>query len=445
MGDVNNDTYLDIYIGTTDQNILWINDGVGNFIPANIPNDDNAESNDVIMGDVDSDGDLDIYVANAFTDQNRLWINSDGQGNFVGNNTGNMPNDTGFSNSATMGDVDNDGDLDIYVANTGGEQNRLWINQTIVNDIPPVAVDDTATVQVGSTVTTNVIANDTVGDTVLDPVSVVIATQPTQGSVAVNPTTGVITYTPSATTGTFTYTYTVADMDGDVSNVATVTVTVNPANATPPNVINDTASITQGVTSTVNVLANDSDSDGIDTGSVTVTTSSPASGPIGTVNANGSITFDATNAAPETYTYTYTVSDVNGATSSGTITLTVNASGNNGGNNNNTTVTTLRRGSFTRRTLEFVQDTLTPKPLEVATSLACPVIIEIPLSRDVSGGMDVKILQGMLNFKNNAGLVVDGVFGPLTQNAVMRYQSMNTFSTTGIVDMQTYQRLICNI
>ena len=84
MGDVNGDTYLDIYVanGGTEQNKLWINDGAGNFTANDISGDLN-DSYGATMNDVNGDTYLDIYVTN-YAGQNRLWIN-DGAGNFTAN------------------------------------------------------------------------------------------------------------------------------------------------------------------------------------------------------------------------------------------------------------------------------------------------------------------------------------------------------------------------
>jgi hypothetical protein len=65
-------------------------------------------------GDVDGDGDLDLYVT-AFG-ANLLWRN-DGDGSFteIGGVAG--VDDSSWSSSAAFADVDHDGDLDLYVAN----------------------------------------------------------------------------------------------------------------------------------------------------------------------------------------------------------------------------------------------------------------------------------------------------------------------------------------
>ena len=91
----------------------------------------------------------------------------------------------------------------------------------------PVATDDTGVVIEGGNVELDVLANDT-DDGTIDATSV-IASDPSNGTVAVDPVTGVITYTHdgSATT-TDSFTYTVADDQGLVSNAATVDVTINP-------------------------------------------------------------------------------------------------------------------------------------------------------------------------------------------------------------------------
>ncbi|MFE8072492.1 FG-GAP-like repeat-containing protein [Marinobacteraceae bacterium S3BR75-40.1] len=128
VGDVDNDGDLDLYVGNdfNGQNRLWLNDGAANFTNADIFNDKSSTVG-VAMGDVDGDGDLDLYAANGSGTQNKLWIN-DGSG--LGGDSftaSDITGDTGTSYSAVMADVDNDGDLDIYTANHQ-QQNRLWIN-----------------------------------------------------------------------------------------------------------------------------------------------------------------------------------------------------------------------------------------------------------------------------------------------------------------------------
>jgi uncharacterized repeat protein (TIGR01451 family) len=84
------------------------------------------DSFDVALGDLDGDGDLDAFIANgsqgSHDGANRVWTN-DGHGSFT-----NSGQTLGSSNSrdATLGDVDNDGDLDAFVSNQGG--NKVWLN-----------------------------------------------------------------------------------------------------------------------------------------------------------------------------------------------------------------------------------------------------------------------------------------------------------------------------
>lgn len=69
----------------------------------------------------------------------------------------------------------------------------------------------------------NVLSNDT---GVIDPSTVIISTQPTEGSVAVA-TNGTIQYTPSSTTeGNVTFGYRVQDNNGQLSNESIVTINV---------------------------------------------------------------------------------------------------------------------------------------------------------------------------------------------------------------------------
>jgi len=89
----------------------------------------NSDSFDVSLGDLDGDGDLDAWVANSGA--NRVWINQGGVQGGVAGAFADSSQAVGNSNSygVSLGDLDGDGDLDAWVANNNGQANRVWINQ----------------------------------------------------------------------------------------------------------------------------------------------------------------------------------------------------------------------------------------------------------------------------------------------------------------------------
>ena len=90
--------------------------GVGNV------NDGRAPA----LADFDGDGDLDIFVPNA-QQANRLYRNN-GNGTFTDIAASAAVNDTNASNIGAWGDYDNDGDVDLYVSNDSGQSNTLYRN-----------------------------------------------------------------------------------------------------------------------------------------------------------------------------------------------------------------------------------------------------------------------------------------------------------------------------
>jgi hypothetical protein len=131
-----------VYVGPTNlpaqKHRLYFGKGDGTFedvTDADLPQDpkDLRFGFQSVMTDVDNDGDLDIYVAND-TKANFLWIN-DGHGKFVdrGIEAG-VAMDFDTKEQASMGvdvaDVNRDGWLDIYVTNFSHDHNTLYVNQT---------------------------------------------------------------------------------------------------------------------------------------------------------------------------------------------------------------------------------------------------------------------------------------------------------------------------
>jgi hypothetical protein len=192
----------------------------------------------------------------------------------------------------------------------------VTIAAAAVNDVP-VAVDDAGDVANGGTVEIDVTSNDSDADG--DSFTIEVVTQGANGTVET--TSGGLTYTHdgSATTSD-SFTYTVSDGNG---GTATGTVTVTIAAAAVNNVpvaVDDAFTLAQGGNGAYDeVINNDTDADG-DALTVTAVTQ----GTYGTVdNLGWGVRYTHDGLATTSDTFTYTVSDGNGGTDIGTVTITI--------------------------------------------------------------------------------------------------------------------------
>ena len=126
-----------------DANVLFHNLGDGTFTeitrsrkpPQGLAFLNPGNSNGACLGDIDNDGDMDVYLPNA--DQaNRLirndWVEK-AQVTFADITLASGAGDMGGARGCTMADYDNDGFMDIYVSN-GGPSNSLF--NDVVGGIP---------------------------------------------------------------------------------------------------------------------------------------------------------------------------------------------------------------------------------------------------------------------------------------------------------------------
>ena len=124
--DADGDDTLDLYIvqggkitasGITpgaNPNVLMTNNGRGIFKIVTSGAEDTGYGMGVATGDIDNDGDVDLYVLNV--GENKLYQN-DGTGQFADITAASGAGDKGWGSSGTFLDYDRDGDLDLYVVN----------------------------------------------------------------------------------------------------------------------------------------------------------------------------------------------------------------------------------------------------------------------------------------------------------------------------------------
>ncbi|WP_349313711.1 Ig-like domain-containing protein [Chitinophaga sp. MM2321] len=172
------------------------------------------------------------------------------------------------------------------VTNMSGCSSSKVINITVNkcnNQQPPVANNDVATTFVNIPVLINLIANDVQTGGLLDLSSVIIVSQPSKGTISIN-ANGTVTYSPvTAFIGTDIFSYTIRNTRNDVSNPATVTVTVKPL----PGAVNDTAQTLPGREVVVSVLDNDTGLTGF---ADIIITTRPARGTL-RIDADGKIIY----------------------------------------------------------------------------------------------------------------------------------------------------------
>lgn len=134
LGDIDGDGDLDIFaavgsptIGSSNSlaDLILLNDGSGNFTPSGQKLGE-TDSFSVALGDLDNDGDLDALVGTG--NGSVTWINQGGfqngtEGTFV---VSNLNISSGQTRELFLSDLDGDGDLDALIA--GPRQAIIWWN-----------------------------------------------------------------------------------------------------------------------------------------------------------------------------------------------------------------------------------------------------------------------------------------------------------------------------
>ena len=225
------------------------------------------------------------------------------------------PDWPGPADSFTYQVTDANGDSDVAAVD---------ISVTPVND-PPVAGDDNDRTFEDTTVTVDVLANDTDIDLPLGPdvLSVIGVSDPPNGTAVIISGGLAVRYTPDPDpNGSDGFTYTLSDGVGgtDVGSVSVSVTAVNDA----PVAVDDAYSTNEDTTlvfSAPGVLANDTD---IDSPGLTATLVTDVSNGILTLNTDGSFTY-----APDpdwfgSDSFTYQASDGSLPSNTATVTITVN-------------------------------------------------------------------------------------------------------------------------
>jgi len=138
-GDYDNDGWLDLFLAhcRNFDNSLYHNNGDGTFtrITTGAIVHDGGVSYGCAWADYDNDGWLDLFVANGWTyeSQKNFLYHNNGDGAFTRVTSGSVANDQFGSTACAWGDLDNDGFLDLFVANTESE-NSFYRNNGKTNN-----------------------------------------------------------------------------------------------------------------------------------------------------------------------------------------------------------------------------------------------------------------------------------------------------------------------
>ena len=196
----------------------------------------------------------------------------------------------------------------------------------------PIAVNDNSTILPGNTATIAVLANDS------DPDGDALQLNGIDTAVLVNGSAAIsnnqVIYTPNAGfSGLERFTYTATD---NLGGTGTATVTVRVGGPQPPDAMDDTTTVIEGITNRIAVLANDTDPEDGNTLSITGVSTTANGGTI-TISDNGTATDstddvvlytpNSTATAGTTDSFTYTIADTQGNIDSATVSVTVEANG----------------------------------------------------------------------------------------------------------------------
>ncbi|WP_390342602.1 tandem-95 repeat protein [Variovorax boronicumulans] len=258
-------------------------------------NEDTPVSGQVVGSDVD--GDALTYVKGSDPANGTVTVNADGTYIYTPN--------ANFNGTDTFTVTVSDG-------HGGTTTSTITVTIDPVNDAPTVP-NYTETTNEDTPVNGQVVGSDVDGDTL----TYVKGSDPAHGAVTVN-ADGTYTYVPGANFhGTDSFTVTVSDGHGGTTT-STITVTVDPVNDAP-TVPNYTETTNEDTPVSGQVVGSDVDGD-----TLTYTKGSdPTHGTV-TVNADGTYTYVPGANFNGTDSFTVTVSDGHGGTTTSTVNVTVN-------------------------------------------------------------------------------------------------------------------------
>ena len=182
----------------------------------------------------------------------------------------------------------------------------------------PVAIDDNFEIDKDTTLSNTLKANDTQSSDGGN--SWTKSSDPTNGTLTVN-SDGTFIYTPNAGfSGIDTFSYTITDVDGDTSDAVATIKVIAPVANDKPNAVDDSFKINFNTTLTNSLDGNDKLSSD---GNNTFSKASDASHGTVTVNSDGTFVYIPDTGFSGVDTFSYTITDDNGDTSTATVTIIV--------------------------------------------------------------------------------------------------------------------------
>jgi len=140
LGDIDNDGDLDLILTGKYYNSWWndfyvskvyLNDGSGVFIEDSRSSLTGVSDSSIALGDIDNDGDLDLILTGSYYEGSYHYVSevylNDGSGVFIKDSRSSLTG-VGWS-SIALGDIDNDGDLDLILTGWMGSQvSKVYTN-----------------------------------------------------------------------------------------------------------------------------------------------------------------------------------------------------------------------------------------------------------------------------------------------------------------------------
>jgi endonuclease/exonuclease/phosphatase family metal-dependent hydrolase len=291
---------------------ILLGDGDGGFVataPVAV-----GDSQDIVSGDFNHDGDVDLAVLREYS--NLVAV-------ITGNGNGGFASPVNFAlggdpRSISAADIDEDGLTDLVSANWYDTTVSVLLNTSRPTNVDPDAGTDSYTAPANGVLSVpapGVLANDSDDD--CDPLTASGAAGPGHGVVDLDPD-GSFTYTPtSGYLGADSFTYRAHDGLGGKSEPTTVTLNVSTVDA-----VDDTATAVEGAAPlAIDVLGNDSDTSG---GALTITAvTQPAYGSVVITGTGSGLSYTPPDGFVGPDPFTYTVTSAAGRTDTATVTVTV--------------------------------------------------------------------------------------------------------------------------